>query len=232
MKRLTAASAVLAFLVICTSGGVIAEDFTYDFFEGKQKLYTFKELQEKVTEIKAQDPLFARVHFRGQFCGQGQIFAPFYTCFSMPSYVNFSAWEFDAPLWKEAAFNDLFPLLYLPTNRSGMVKAFNSLKMFDRFEAVGEIRSDFSGKPWICITKLKRIDDKLNRNAIRHINRGYKAKDAHDHLGTAFHFSAAFGDELPRLDQGPGTHRAGPGFVHSRGLRERLQDAPPCGEIP
>jgi len=186
----------LAVLVVFMS--VISLGFADDKLNSENRFFTFDEMQEDLDALTSTQAILRKITFRGQFYRFGKIYCPFFTCFTSTNYMNFSAWDFDAPLWEKKAFNDYFPTLYISKFDSKLINSALKLQQFDRFEAVGEIRCSFEGRPWVNITSLKLLDGRNLKNSLQHVYLGFKAKEKGDLLNTAIEFSKAWKKSLPR----------------------------------
>lgn len=158
---------------------------------------TFQTFFSDLDSLKVTRTTYTTFTFRAQFHKLGDMYESFYTVFSPTNYFNFSAWDYDAHLWKREAYCCPFPFLYVPKYDSKLKKKLLSLKKYDRFEATGEIRSTFDGMPWIQVTSLKKLDGRHSRKSIRHLSEGYAYKKKGDYVNAMIEFTAAHADTLP-----------------------------------
>jgi tetratricopeptide (TPR) repeat protein len=138
------------------------------------------------------------VTFRAQFHKMTDVYSPFYTVFNPSGYLNFSAWEYNAPLWTKAGYKSDFPFLYIEKRDYRLADQVLELEPYTRFEATGLIRSTFNNTPWIQVTSIKTIPRYMTKNAIQHMAKGYARKKKGDHINAVLEFSQAYSEELPR----------------------------------
>jgi hypothetical protein len=158
----------------------------------KSKVLTFEQLLANPNAFKT-----ATVTFRGQFHKLSGVFSPFFTLYTPSGYLNFSAWEFSAPLWKKEVFKADFPFLYISKGNRSLCEKVSNMKPFVRFEAIGVVESTFNDIPWIQVKVMKELPLGLNKGTIRHMAKGYAFKAKDNHLNAAIEFSKAYAKDLP-----------------------------------
>lgn len=177
----------LGVLALCTCN-VWADDDPID---------TFQTFFTDLDSLKVTRTNYTTFTFRAQFHELGDLYESFYTVFSPCNYLNFSAWDYEAHLWKREAYCCPFPFLYVANYDAKLKEKLLSLKKYDRFEATGEIRSTFDGMPWIQILSIKKLDGRHSKKSIHHLGNGFDYKRKGDYVNAMIEFTAAHDDSLP-----------------------------------
>lgn len=157
-----------------------------------QAILTFRELRANPEAYRTSE-----LTFRGQFHKLSNVFSPFFTFYTPSAYVNFSAWEYDAPLWVKEVYKSDFPFLYVAKSDRRICALVSELPPYTRFEAKGRIQSTFDNIPWIQVTSFRVLPDRLNKNTIRYMAKGYALRDKNKYLDAAVAFSRAWKETLP-----------------------------------
>ncbi len=121
---------------------------------------------------------------------------PFFTRFTPDNYVNFSAWGDEQRLWVAAEYGNEFPLLFVE-RRSETARTILAAEPFERFRVTAVVRDTFRGMPWIEVTKVKSLSEKLSRGTLVHGARGRKWMEAGKWTLAANEFDRAIAGDLP-----------------------------------
>ncbi|HET6203115.1 MAG TPA: hypothetical protein VFI25_09985 [Planctomycetota bacterium] len=152
---------------------------------------TLAELRENPEAYRGvRVTLMLQMHERGQFWN------PFFTRFAPENYVNFSAWGDEQRLWVASEYESDFPLLFVE-RRSEMARTILAAATYQRFQATAIVRDTFRGMPWIEVTKLSSLSDRITRGTLVHGARGRKWMDARKWTLAANEFDRAITDDLP-----------------------------------
>ena len=187
MRTIFISMAVLGLLAYCTCP-VIAQNQDSE----ELQVLTFQKLQANPNAFKA-----AEITFRGQFHKLSGVFSPFFTLYTPSGFLNFAAWEYDAPIWKKEVFKSDFPFLYVAKGDRDLCDRISNMKAFTRFEATGVVESTFNDIPWIRVHEVKELPRGLTKETIRHMAKGYAFKLKDNHLNAAIEFSKAYHKNLP-----------------------------------
>lgn len=192
MKRLIGLSIVfLAMMAICTPALLAQEEREATTGE-ENKILTLEHIKANPDSMKS-----TVIMFRGQFHCFNELYSPFYTPFNSTTHLNFSAWEYDAPLWVKEVFKRDFPYLYVDKKDKALCEKIMNYKTYMRFEATATIRSTFNNIPWIQVTSIKEMPRQLSRSTLSHMARGYHYLGKEKHLSAVLEFSQAYGDNVP-----------------------------------
>lgn len=191
MKKGVLSFAVYGALAFCICVGFATDCYASDEY------ISFEQLMKDAESSDAADLIYKRIRFKGQFNDFGDVYAPFFTCFSSTNFMNFSAWEFEERLWEKEQYHKLFPYLFVMKTNYKMVNTLASFKQYTRFEAEGEVRGVFQGKPWIKVVKLKKVCGRFSQESIKHMNHGYIEKEKNNVMNTAIEFCSAYQKTLP-----------------------------------
>jgi len=196
MKRIFGLSIViLGMMAICTPAVPALDEQGAGAEENK--ILTLEHIKANPDSMKA-----TVITFRGQFHTFNEVYSPFYTPFNSTTHLNFSAWEYDAPLWVKEAFKRDFPYIYVDKRNHELCGEILKYKTYMRFEASGTIRSTFNNIPWIQITSIKKRPKALNRTTLAHMARGYHYLSKEKYLSGVLEFSQAYSKDLPVPVQG------------------------------
>ncbi len=121
---------------------------------------------------------------------------PFFTRFTPDNYVNFSAWGDEQRLWVAAEYGNEFPLFFVD-RRSEPARKILAAEPFQRFRVTAIVRDTFRGMPWIEVTKVKSLSEKLARGTLVHGARGRKWMEAGKWALAANEFDRAIAGDLP-----------------------------------
>ena len=150
-------------------------------------------------ELRANPESFgtSELTFRGQFHKLSDVFSPFFTYFSPEAYINFSAWDYDAPIWIKEVYKEDFPFLYVAKSDRRICAIIAKLPPYTRFEATGKIQSTFDKIPWIQVTDFKVLPDRLSNDTIRYMAKGYALQRRNKFLDAAVAFHRAWAKGIP-----------------------------------
>lgn len=105
------------------------------------------------------------------FESRGRIQNPFFTRFTNETYLNFSAWDAEMPLWEADAF--VAPhALFFAERGSRPARVFSTAKRFERFEVRVMVKDTFGGRAWVEVLEAKPLEKALSGAAIRHVHNG------------------------------------------------------------
>lgn len=190
-KTILLSLAVMGIFALTMSVG-IAVDEDKKVEEQVDRILTLEEIQTNPESYKA-----TKLTFRGQFNRFTDVYSPFYTIFSSSSYLNFSMWTWNAPLWVREVYKTDFPYLYVDKKDRKLCEQMMQLKQYTRFELVGEIRSTFNNIPWIQVQSIRNLPRALNRNTIAHLARGFSYKKKGDNVNASLEFGKAWSNNAP-----------------------------------
>jgi hypothetical protein len=153
----------------------------------------------KLEDIQANPESYkaTMLTFRGQFHRFNDVYSPFYTIFNSQSYLNFSMWNYQAPLWEKEQYKTDFPYLYVDKKDRELCEQMMELKQYTRVEFTGEVRSTFNSIPWIQVLSVKTLPRALSRNTIAHMARGFSFKKKGDNVNASLEFGKAWSNTAP-----------------------------------
>jgi hypothetical protein len=137
-------------------------------------------------------PVSFTIHFR-QLAKGGP---SFFTRFEPDQWLNFAAWPDEAALWEKKAFDADFPHLFIRRD-SPDFKTISAAATYDRFIVSGLVRDVIKGQPWIEVTSLKKLPEKITEGSLVHLVKGFTFRDHHRFDAAAREFEAADGETLP-----------------------------------
>jgi hypothetical protein len=131
-----------------------------------------------------------------QFRSLGKSGPSFFTRFEPDQWLSFVAWPDEAPLWDKKAYDTDVPHLFVRRG-STEAKTIGSAGIYDRFVVSGIVRDVIKGKPWIEITALKKLPEKITEGSLVHLVKGLTLRDHRRYDGAAKEFEAVDADTLP-----------------------------------
>jgi outer membrane biosynthesis protein TonB len=136
------------------------------------------------------------VSFVVQFHQLGKAGTTFFTRFDPDTWLAFSAWADDAALWEKKAFEADFPHLFV--RRDGPdLRAVSSAAVYDRLAVSGVVRDVIKGQPWIEVTSVRTLPEKMNEASLVRLVKGLTLRDHRRFDAAAREFEAADADTLP-----------------------------------
>lgn len=136
------------------------------------------------------------VTFPVQFHRLGKVDNPFYTKFETDWYLNFSVWADGAPLWDKEAYRKDFPYVFVRRGTE-IANVFLAAPVYSRWYLTGEVSDVFSGKPWIEVTALRRIETQLDEPSLVRLVKGLMLRDLRRYDAAAQEFHAVDHKGLP-----------------------------------
>jgi hypothetical protein len=136
------------------------------------------------------------VSFVFQFRQPAKAGPSFFTKFEPDQWLNFVAWPDEAPLWEKKAFDSDFPHLFIRRD-SPDAKVVGAAAIYDRFLASAVVRDVIKGKPWIEVTAVRKLPEKISEGSLVHLVKGLTLRDHRRFEAAAREFEAADGDTLP-----------------------------------
>jgi hypothetical protein len=120
----------------------------------------------------------------------------FFTKFEPDQWIAFAAWADEAPLWVKKDYDEDFRHLFV--RRHGPeAKAIAMAARYDRFVVSGVVREVLKGRPWIEVTSLRRLPEKITEGSLVRLVKGLMLRDHRRFEAAAREFAAADGDTLP-----------------------------------
>jgi hypothetical protein len=136
------------------------------------------------------------INFTVQFHQIAKTGPSFFTRFEPDSWLGFSAWSEDAPLWEKKAYENDFPHLFVRRDGADF-RTVNGAAIYDRFSVSGVVRDVIKGKPWIEVTSVRRLPEKMSEGSLVHLVKGLTLRDHRRFDAAAREFQAADADTLP-----------------------------------
>jgi hypothetical protein len=131
-----------------------------------------------------------------QFRQPGRAEPSFFTKFDPDQWLSFVVWPDEAALWEKKAYDDDFRHLFV--KRTGPeAKVVGSAGIYDRMAVTGVVRDVIKGRPWIEVTSLRRLPEKLTEGSLVHLVKGLMFRDHRRFDAAAREFEAADGEGLP-----------------------------------
>jgi hypothetical protein len=136
------------------------------------------------------------VSFVVQFHQIGKAGSSFFTRFEADAWLGFSAWADDAALWDKKAFDSDFPHLFVRRNGAD-ARLVGAAALYDRLAVSGIVRDVIKGKPWIEVTSVRTLSEKMNEGTLVHLVKGLMLRDYRRFDAAAREFEAADAVTLP-----------------------------------
>jgi hypothetical protein len=136
------------------------------------------------------------VVFVVQFHQLGKASASFFTRFESDSWVGFSAWSDDAALWEKKTFDADFPHLFVRRNGAD-ARVVGAAAIYDRLIIGGVVRDVIKGKPWIEVTSVRTLPEKMTEASLVHLVKGLTLRDHRRFDAAAREFELADAETLP-----------------------------------
>lgn len=164
------------------------------------------------------------ISFTVQFHQVSKTGPSFFTRFDPDSWLGFSAWAEDAALWEKKAYETDFPYLFV--RRDGPdLRTVNAAAIYDRFTLAAVVRDVIKGKPWIEVTSVRRLPEKMSEGSLVHLVKGLTLRDHRRFEAAAREFGAADCETLPLQVRLLGMREEAFALLHARKPRvaeERL----------
>lgn len=136
------------------------------------------------------------VAFVMQFHRLGTIDNPFYTPFEKESYVNFSCWGDEMPLWDKDVYKNDFPYLFVERNTE-LSQMITKARLYDRMVVVARIEAIFRGKPWIEVVSIEPLEESMTEPALVHLVKAFTLKRVRRWDAAAAEFQLSCAPGLP-----------------------------------
>jgi hypothetical protein len=136
------------------------------------------------------------VTFVVQFHQIGKAGSSFFTRFEPDTWLGFSAWTDDAALWEKKAFESDFPNLFVQRNGAD-ARIVGSAAVYDRLAVSGVVRDVIKGRPWIEVTAVRTLTEKMSEGSLVHLVKGLTLRDHRRFDAAAREFEAADAETLP-----------------------------------
>jgi hypothetical protein len=159
---------------------------------------TFAEREVPLSTILAKPEAWrdVPVAFVVQFHQIGKAGSSFFTRFEPDTWLGFSAWTDDAALWEKKAFESDFPHLFV--RRDGAdARIVTSAAIYDRLAVSGVVRDVIKGRPWIEVTSIRTLPEKMTEASLVHLVKGLTLRDHRRFEAAAREFEAADAVTLP-----------------------------------
>jgi hypothetical protein len=138
-------------------------------------------------------PISFSVHFR-QVAKNG---ASFFTRFESDQWLNFVGWADETALWDKKAFDADFKHLFIRRD-SPDAKLVSAAATYDRFVLSCVVRDVIKGEPWIEVTAVRKLSERISEGSLVHIVKGLTLRDHRRFDAAAREFEAADADTLPK----------------------------------
>jgi len=109
-----------------------------------------------------------------RFSRIGNIYNPFFTQFNSEQYINFAAWDIQAPIWNQDGFNNDYPHFYFEKDNPE-AKTFMKLNTFDTVCVLAKATSIFRQKPYFRVVWVCSMGGNLNVDNLRVLYQGMKS---------------------------------------------------------
>jgi hypothetical protein len=136
------------------------------------------------------------VSFVVQFHQIGKAGTSFYTRFESDTWLNFSGWADDCALWEKRAFESDFPHLFVRRDAADC-RVVSSASVYDRLAVSGIVRDVIKGRPWIEVTSVRPLLEKMTEASLVRLVKGLTLRDHRRFDAAAREFEAADADTLP-----------------------------------
>lgn len=148
--------------------------------------------------VRAEPEAFknVKVQFTLQFASLGRIANPFFTKFTPTDFTNFYAWADEQPIWQQAAYDDLFGMLFLSKSHPKLDQLY-ALRTYQRVEVTGVIRNTFQNVPWIEVIDFTPKKEQLDTAVLTHLHRGEKLMEQRMWQRAIAELSLAPGEGVP-----------------------------------
>ena len=133
------------------------------------------------------------VRFSFQVKSELRTWQAWVTPFGVGDYRGFAVWGDAALLWQAADFDDLMTRIFVRRG-SAASKAMLKVRQYERFEVRAVVRTIFLDEPWIELTEVKRLQERVSQGTVLHAERALE-------LIEGAHFELAL-SELDRARQG------------------------------
>jgi len=155
-----------------------------------------------LSQIRAEPEAYknVKVKFTIQFASLGKISNPFFTKFTPTDFTNFYAWADEQPIWQQAAYTDLFGLLFLSKTHEKLEQLYQ-LRVYQRVEITGVIRNTFQNTPWIEVIDFEPASGQLDTAVITHLYRGEQFMEQRQWQRAIAELSLAPGSSVPESAQ-------------------------------
>jgi hypothetical protein len=136
------------------------------------------------------------ISFVVQFRQPGRAEPSYFTRFDPDQWMGFVAWPDEAPLWEKKAYDQDVRHLFV---RRGTpeAKRVASAALYDRMALSGIVRDVIKGQPWIEITGVRLLAEKLTEGSLVHLVKGLTFRDHKRFDAAAREFEAADAETLP-----------------------------------
>lgn len=144
------------------------------------------------------------VLFRGRFALRGNLFKHFHTEFTPERHVNIALWPLTTKLWDEGERRNVVPTVYILKENKRAMTALKEIRTYDVVEIEGEVKSSYSGIPWILITNLKKLVGtklQISPSAIHSVKQGLELMEKKEYDLAIQQFEAALQAGIPEAHE-------------------------------
>src|SRR5262249_17410180 len=94
------------------------------------------------------------------------------------------------------AYESDFPYLFVRRDGADF-RLVNGAAIYDRFAVTAVVRDVIKGKPWIEVTSVRKLPEKMSEGSLVHLVKGLTLRDHRRFEAAAREFEAAGADTLP-----------------------------------
>lgn len=152
-----------------------------------------------LTQMRSEPEAYknVKVQFTVQFASLGRIANPFFTKFTPSDFANFYAWGDEQAIWQQAAYDDVFGMLFLSKSHPKLDQLY-TLKVYQRIRMTGVVRNTFQSAPWIEVVDFEVLPNQLDTAMMTHLYRGEKHMEQRQWQRAMAELAMVQGKEVPQ----------------------------------
>ncbi len=152
-----------------------------------------------LTEMRKRPQAYKNVwvKFSGSFLSTSSVHNPFFTRFTRADFVNFAVWGDEQKIWNKKDYDNACSTLFVSKKNDAGVQVVYTLQRYTRVECLGVVRNAFQGEPWIEITKVTPIAEKVTTATLSHMYRASEHIKNHNWKKAGVELNLAWTPGLP-----------------------------------